>query len=247
MANCSSLYSWRFCKTKCWHADLVETNLRDVHHATSGRVGYIHVPDTCQLGFSEFYRYFGPQCNKEALIVDLRCNAGGYASELFLKHLRTLPIGWNIPRTGRGQMTVCPQLCTSGRFVMLVDENTCSDGECWADAFQHLGLGKVVGVQTWGGVVEVGNADLELVDGSVVSLPCDHFFLLGGTGYNLENRGVLPDVVVEWPPDTPAGHDPQLAAAIAEALKLIQTASPKPTIPPFPRTRLHRTRLSGNA
>ena len=36
--------------------DLIECRRRKVHEATSGRVGYMYVPDTTRLGFAEFYR-----------------------------------------------------------------------------------------------------------------------------------------------------------------------------------------------
>merc|ERR1719401_1183676 len=179
------------------------------------------------LGFAEFYRYFGRECDRDSLIVDLRCNGGGFATELFLKQLRNVPIGWSVAGRGRSKPQVSPELCTQGNMVLLIDENTSSDGECWAEAFQRVGLGKIVGVQTWGGVCAVGGADLELVDGGRVTIPYQHWFV-PGIGFGLENKGALPDLPVEWPP-VPAGlpgkpedRDPQLAEAIRQAESLLQ-------------------------
>eukprot|EP00927_Polykrikos_kofoidii_P048752 TRINITY_DN42967_c0_g1_i1.p1 TRINITY_DN42967_c0_g1~~TRINITY_DN42967_c0_g1_i1.p1 ORF type:complete len:1324 (+),score=213.53 TRINITY_DN42967_c0_g1_i1:57-3974(+) len=219
---------------------LVERRSKDVHEVSGGRVGYLHVPDTTELGYAEFYRYFSRECEREALVVDLRCNQGGYASELILKKLREQPIGWSVPREGRGRPTVSPALCPNNHLVLLVDENTCSDGECWANAFQSMKLGTVVGVRTWGGVVETGAADIELIDGASLSIPSVHYYVNNGTGYSLENFGVQPDIVVEWPPKAHDGSDPQLAEAVRLAMAKLASTSTKVDVPPFPRARLHR-------
>jgi len=229
--------------------DMVEDRSEIVHSLTKGRVGYVHVPDTCELGFAEFYRYYGRESEREALIVDLRCNGGGYATELLLKQLRNPPLGFNMLRPGRGKLQVSPEMSTPGHLVLLIDENTSSDGEVWAEAFKRFGMGKVVGVRTWGGVVSVGGADLETIDGGELSIPYQHYYTPGGGGYFLENHGADPDVEIHWPPAPLAGAadgerrrpDPQLAEAmrIAEEL-LAQSKTAPPEIPKFPLSRLHR-------
>ncbi|CAJ1389700.1 unnamed protein product [Effrenium voratum] len=218
--------------------DLIERNGHAVNQATGGRIGYMHIPDTVQLGFAEFHRYFRRESSKDALIIDLRCNGGGFASELFLKHLQCSVLGWTVPRPGR-RPTRCPELCTNGKCVMLVDDNTCSDAEAWAEAFKRFGLGKVIGVRTWGGVISVGAADLELIGGGELSLPDSHYYVPGETGYALENCGVIPDVIVECTPGDPKGVDPQLTEAIKHAMELLKNTG-APNLPSFPRTRLHR-------
>eukprot|EP00439_Symbiodinium_sp_Y106_P067836 s2127_g11.t1 len=219
--------------------DLVEARRRKVHESTHGRVGYLYVPDTTRLGFAEFYRSFAQEASRDALIIDLRCNKGGFASELFLKQLQCRFLGWTVPRPGR-MPTRCPELCTSGKLVLLVDENTCSDGEACAEAVQRFKLGVVVGVRTWGGVTSVGASDLDLLDGSQLVLPDSHYFIPGATGYGLENWGVTPDILSEWPPSCLAGADPQLAEGITQAVRQLPADCGRPKLPTFPRTRLHR-------
>eukprot|EP00929_Paragymnodinium_shiwhaense_P023945 TRINITY_DN14875_c0_g2_i2.p1 TRINITY_DN14875_c0_g2~~TRINITY_DN14875_c0_g2_i2.p1 ORF type:complete len:1295 (-),score=285.21 TRINITY_DN14875_c0_g2_i2:476-4360(-) len=220
--------------------DLVERRAAAVHAASKGRVGYLHVPDTSELGFAEFYRYYTKECARDALIVDLRCNTGGYVAELLLKKLREVPIGWTVRRPGRGKPNLLPGLCPSGQLVLLIDENTCSDGEYWAEAFQRMKLGKVVGQRTWGGVVEVGTADLELLGGGELQIPGAHVFMLGPIGYGLENLGATPDIPVAWPPGVPAEEDPQLAEATRQALAMVNSAEARPIVPAMPNTRLGR-------
>jgi tricorn protease len=56
------------------HEDWVQSNLRKVHKATGGRVAYVYLPDTFFGGHEAFKRYFFPQADKEAIIVDERFN-----------------------------------------------------------------------------------------------------------------------------------------------------------------------------
>jgi len=219
--------------------DHVERAGKAVHEATSGQVGYLRVPDCEIVGYAEFYRYYTRECEYKALIVDLRCNGGGYISSLVMKKLREQPLAWDVPRQGRHRPTLCPWLCPSRNLILLCDENSCSDAECWAEYFQRAKLGKVVGMRTWGGVVSIGNANLELVDGATVVIPAEHYYALDGCGYGLENFGAVPDVVVDWPPDAKE-EDPQLAEGIRQAMKMLETSSDKVDIPPVPKGRLHR-------
>jgi len=227
------------CRRNAGLRDLVEGRGRLVHDATNGRVGYLHCPDTMNLGVAEFYRYFSRECERDALIVDLRCNSGGCFSEFFLKQLRNTPIGWSMPRPGRGAREACPEFSTSGRLVLLVDERTSSDGECWAQTFRESNLAKVVGVRTWGGVVELGGANVDCLDGGYLSIPYMHYYIRG-IGYGLENSGVLPDIVVDRPPSKDDSQDVQLQEAIKLAEQMLADAHGVLEIPRFPPTRLHK-------
>ena len=56
-----------------------------MNERSGGRVGYFHVPDMQAAGFAEFHRYFGNECERDALIVDVRYNRGGHVSQLLLE------------------------------------------------------------------------------------------------------------------------------------------------------------------
>ena len=58
--------------------DWVEGNLKKVDEATGGRVAYVYVPNTARPGHAYFKRYFYPQADKDAIIVDERFNGGGW-------------------------------------------------------------------------------------------------------------------------------------------------------------------------
>ena len=124
-----------------------------------------------------------------------------------------------------GAATVYPSHA-SGAVVALVDENTGSDAELAAEAFRRLNLGVVVGTRTWGGLLTTSDS-FKLVDGSEVSMPQQAVAMtdLADSGVKIanriENRGVVPDVqVCNAPHDYANDRDPQLEAAVAEALRL---------------------------
>ena len=115
-----------------------------------------------------------------------------------------------------------------------MDENTGSDAELAAEAFRRLNLGVVVGTRTWGGLLTTSDS-FKLVDGSEVSMPQQAVAMtdLADSGVKIanriENRGVVPDVqVCNAPHDYANDRDPQLEAAVAEALRLLDAhKSPK--------------------
>ena len=50
------------------------------------------------------------------------------------------------------------QAAFRGHMVCLIDADTASDGEAFAEGFRRLGLGKVLGMRSWGGEVSGVNA-----------------------------------------------------------------------------------------
>ena len=60
---------------------------------SGGRVGYFHLPDMMSAGFAEFHRYFATECDRDALIVDVRYNRGGHVSQLLLEKVARKRIG----------------------------------------------------------------------------------------------------------------------------------------------------------
>ena len=67
--------------------DWVEGNLKRVREATGGRVAYVYVPDTSTGGHDYFKRYFYPQSDRDAIIVDERFNSGGQVADYYIEHL----------------------------------------------------------------------------------------------------------------------------------------------------------------
>ncbi|MBK9797832.1 MAG: PD40 domain-containing protein [Holophagaceae bacterium] len=211
--------------------DWVEGNLQKVHAATEGRVAYVYVPNTTTLGHTYFKRYFYPQAQKDAVIIDERYNGGGQVADYYIDLLRRPFIAMWAMRYGQDLKT--PQASIQGPKVMLVDETAGSGGDLLPWMFRKFGLGPLVGRPTWGGLVGILGFPT-LMDGGNITAP--NLAIWTEKGWVVENEGVAPDIEVEQlPKDIIAGRDPQLEKAI-ELMKTELKKSPpqKLTRPPYP-------------
>lgn len=190
--------------------DWVEGNMRRVHKATGGRAAYVYVPDTAGRGHEYFKRYFYPQSDKQAIILDERFNGGGSIADYYINHLIRPPLSWWATRYGDD--TREPGGAIDGPKVMITDETAGSGGDMLPWMFRKLHIGTIVGKRTWGGLV--GILDFPpLMDGTHVTAP--NLALWADGRWVVENEGVPPDIEVEqWPADVIAGKDPQLEKAI---------------------------------
>ncbi len=210
----------------------VEGNLRKVHERTKGRVAYVYVPNTAGSGYEYFKRYFFPQADKEAIIVDERFNGGGQVADYYIELLRRPLISYWATRYGETLRS--PNAVILGPKVMIIDETAGSGGDLLPWMFRKFNLGKLVGKRTWGGLVGILGFPT-LMDGGMVTAP--DLAIFTEEGWVVENVGVPPDIDVEQDPAAvAAGKDPQLDKAIEVVLKeLAENPPPKPPArPPFP-------------
>jgi tricorn protease len=211
--------------------DWVEGNLRKVTEATKGRVAYVYVPNTASLGHEYFKRYFFPQVDREAIIVDERFNGGGQVADYYIDLLRRPLISyWH---TRHGETIRTPSAAILGPKAMLIDETAGSGGDLLPWMFRQAGLGPLIGKRTWGGLVGILGFPV-LMDGGAVTAP--NLAIWTEDGWIVENAGVPPDIEVEQTPaDIAAGRDPQLERAIQEVLQALEkTPVPRPQTPPWP-------------
>lgn len=214
------------------YLDWVEYNRNYVEKKTQGRVGYIHIPDMgVDNGLNEFVKYFYPQVRKEALIIDDRFNGGGNVSPMIIERLRRILV---VAKNARNQQVVLtnPDAVMTGPMVCLVNELSASDGDLFPYQFKTLGLGKVIGKRTWGGVIGI-RGSLPFLDGGYLMKP--EFANFGADGkWILEGEGLTPDIEVDNDPALEyQGIDQQLDKAIELILEEIKT-NPKPQIPKVP-------------
>ena len=208
--------------------DWVEGNLRKVTEATNGRVAYVYVPNTTTAGHEYFKRYFFPQANREAIIVDERHNGGGQVADYYIDILRRPFISNWAFRYGGDLKT--PLASIQGPKVMLIDETAGSGGDLLPWMFRKLNLGTLVGRRTWGGLVGILGFPT-LMDGGAITAPNLAFWT--EEGFGVENEGVPPDVEVEQTPaGVIAGRDPQLEKAIEIALRELQANPPRKQVKP---------------
>jgi tricorn protease len=210
----------------------MEDNRRRVDDLTDGRVAYVYIPDTSAAGFANFNRYFFSQVDKQAVILDARFNHGGSIADYIVDYLRRSPQMVNTAREGEDMIE--PVAGIYGPKVMIINQMSGSGGDALPWLFRKAGLGPLIGVRTWGGLVGIGGYP-RLIDGGWVTAP--RWGLYGTEGeWEVENVGIPPDIEVEQDPARMRhGQDPQLEKAIAVILELLEK-NPPPTFqrPPYP-------------
>jgi tricorn protease len=211
--------------------DWVERNLRFVTETTGGRVAYVYVPNTASLGHTYFKRYFFPQANREAVIVDERHNGGGLVADYYIDALRRPLVSFWAMRYGADLKS--PIAGIHGPKVMIIDETAGSGGDLLPWMFRKFNLGPLVGKRTWGGLVGILGFPA-LMDGGSVTAP--NLAIWTEEGFIVENEGVPPDIEIEQTPkDVISGRDPQLEKAIEVILNMLeQQPPPRHVRPPFP-------------
>ena len=216
------------------YQDWVRSRREYVQDRSSGRLGYLHIPDMMSTGWAQMHRDLRHAASAEGLIVDVRYNRGGHTSQLVLSRLAKQLVGWSYGRYYEEPGSY-PTGAPRGPVVFVANEFSGSDGDIVNAAAQAMGLGPVVGVRTWGGVVGI-DGRFRLVDGTSVTQP-RYAFWLEGKEWGVENYGVDPDIeVVHSPSDFFSNDDPQLDRAMEEALnQLHATPAKQPPDLPSPK------------
>jgi len=205
------------------YRDWVEHNRRRVHEASSGRVGYLHIPDMISFGFAEFHRGYLAEYDRDALIIDVRYNQGGHVSSLLLEKLARRRLGhsqarWEQPRPYTPESPAGPLVALSNEFAG-------SDGDNFSHSFKLLGLGPLIGKRTWGGVIGIWPRH-RLADGTLTTQP-EYSHWYDDVGWKVENYGTDPDIEVDnAPQDYAAGFDRQLERGIQVASELLAQRPP---------------------
>jgi len=211
----------------------VEGNRDYVERKSGGKLAYVYLPDTAGDGYTFFNRMFFAQVDKPGLIVDDRRNSGGQAANYVLEVLnRKYLSGW---KDRDGSVFNTPAAAIYGPKAMLIDQDAGSGGDFLPYGFRRLGLGKLIGTRTWGGLIGI-SANPALIDGGFLSVPFFRVFTPEGE-WHVENEGVPPDVEVPLDPlAVNAGNDVQLDAAIDDVLRQLKNTPqiPLKSAPPMP-------------
>ncbi len=211
----------------------VQQNIKKVNEATAGQVGYIHIPDMGVGGLNEFVKHFYPQLDKKALIIDDRGNGGGNVSPMILERLLRRVQRANMSRNTEIPSQT-PRQMLLGPIVVLVNQYSASDGDLFPYGIKKYGLGKVIGVRTWGGVVGIRGTH-PFIDGAVLNKPEFASYDAKTGEWIIEGYGVEPDIVIDNDPyEEYMGKDSQLDKAIAEILNALKDYKPLPDIPEGP-------------
>ncbi|NLE37354.1 MAG: peptidase S41, partial [Pirellulaceae bacterium] len=199
------------------YLDWVKGNFEKVSRATDGRVAYLHIPNMMDEGICEFIKWFYPQIRKEGLIVDARNNGGGNISQWIIERLDNKLLGTRFGRMSDRPGTY-PDVVFHGHMACLLNQTSASDGDIFPYRFRKAGLGPLIGMRSWGGVVGIGGTG-PLLDGGQVYIPMRATNAPDGR-WTIEGHGVDPDIEVDNDPKSVIeGRDPQLERAIEEVMK----------------------------
>ncbi len=213
------------------HLLWIQRNRERVNRMSNGRIGYIFIPDMETLGLNEFVRQYFPQLRKQALVIDVRYNGGGFVDQMIFERLRRILVGMMSARNAKP--TTVPDQVFVGPMACVTNHYAASDGDFFSYFFKKYKLGKLIGTRTWGGVRGIRGYTW-LIDHGYTTQP---EFALYSTHskWLIENHGVEPDIRVDnLPEQVMAGRDPQLETAVKLLLKQIKAHPTKlPKVPPF--------------
>jgi len=202
-----------------------------VEALSDGRLGYLHIRGMNMPSVRDFERdLYAAAHGKDGLIIDVRDNGGGFTTDILLSSLTAPRHAYTVPR-GAEEEDARPDAYPRDRRLIyqyqrpisvVINQHSFSNAEIFSHAIKTIGRGKLVGTQTFGGVISTGG--VRLIDGTFVRRPFRGWFLPDGT--DMEHNGAVPDIpVAQTPASEVGGRDPQLEAAVHELLERVE-ASP---------------------
>ena len=156
---------------------------------------------------------------KDALIIDVRFNNGGWITDLLLSMLFMPEHAYTIPRSGgvgypQGRRTYYH---FTKPIYVLCNEFSYSNAEIFSHAIKTLNRGTVIGNETFGAVISTGGKSL--LNGGWVRQPFRGWYVKG-SNLNQENNGAVPHhLIVPKQDEKIKKQDSQLDKAIQLFLK----------------------------
>lgn len=214
--------------------DWIENNRKKVAELSGGKLAYVYVPNTGGRGFAYFNRYYFAQQDKKGVIIDERNNGGGSAADYMIDIMSRTLFGYFNSKANDNRPWTTPIAGIWGPKVMIINERAGSGGDLLPYMFKAKGIGPLVGTRTWGGLVGTWDTP-PFIDGGRMVAPRGGFFDMEGK-WAVEGDGIAPDIeVIQEPKLVLEGRDPQLEAAVKEALRLLETSTfelkPEPPAP----------------
>lgn len=196
--------------------DWIAMNRKNVREWSNDRIAYTYMKNMTGPQLESFLLdMVAEENNREGLILDLRFNTGGNVHDKVLNFLAQRPyLQW---KYRGGKKTQQSNFGPSAKpIVLLINQASLSDAEMTAAGFKELGLGTIIGTETYRWIIFTSAKGL--VDNSSYRVPAWGCYTFDGK--NLEHTGVAPDIHVENTfLDNLNGDDPQLQRAIDEILK----------------------------
>ena len=214
--------------------DWMEGNRMKVAELSNNKLAYVYVPNTGGGGFTNFNRYYFSQQDKKGVIIDERNNGGGSAADYMIDIMSREIFGYFNSKAGDNRPWTTPISGIWGPKVMIINERAGSGGDLLPYMFKVKGIGPLVGTRTWGGLVGTWDTP-PFIDGGRMVAPRGGFYDSNGN-WAVEGVGISPDIeVIQDPKLIMQGKDPQLEAAVKEALRLLEKnefkMKPEPVAP----------------
>ena len=157
--------------------------------------------------------------------------------------------------TREGEDVILPQQAIYGPKVMIANEMSGSGGDALPWLFKKAGIGPLVGVRTWGGLVGIGGYP-QLIDGGSVTAPRWALYGTNGRVGGREPRhragrrgGAGPGA--RAPGARPAARDARSRSRSRRSRRTRRRSSQRPAYPDYgprlPKTREPVLEVAGNA
>jgi tricorn protease len=221
--------SERALRQRAW----VEDNRRRVDELSDGKLAYVWIPNTGGRGVISFNRYFFAQQDRPGAVIDERFNSGGLLDD-YMVDLMTRKLRAALTNEVPGGKPFTLPAGILGPKVLLINELAGSGGDYFPWVFRQQQAGPLIGTRTWGGLVK-SSVHYPLIDGGALTAPDNAVFDPLKGEWIGENMGIPPDIEVLLDAKTVVeGRDPQLEAAVEEALRLLALQpAPGITVPAY--------------
>ncbi len=201
--------------SRLFYEEWTDQNRHRVKALSNDKIAYAHMKNMGTGELNNFIMTLTRELkDKEGLILDLRYNTGGNVHDDVLRFLQQRTyLQWK-SRGGvlSNQSNFAP---ADVPIVLLINEQSLSDAEMTAAGFKELGLGTIIGTETYRWIIFTSG--MGLVDGSSHRMPAWGCYTLDGK--NLEREGVAPDIYVKQSfVDRLKEKDPQIERAVQEIL-----------------------------
>lgn len=198
------------------YEEWIDRRQQIVDEQSDERIAYVHMRNMGGGELQDFKEEMVSEGeDRDALILDLRYNTGGNVHDEVLQFLSQRPyLQWGYRE---GELTTQSNFTPAAKpIVLLVNEQSLSDAELTAQGFKELGLGTIIGTETYRWIIFTSGKGL--VDGSFYRLPSWGVYTFEGE--NLEKTGVSPDIYVKNSfKDRLDGEDPQLQRALEHIIQ----------------------------
>lgn len=200
-----------------------------VEEVYEGNIGYIKLTSFDETTYSEFVNAYNDLIKGKkvkGLILDLRNNPGGLLDVATAITDILVPKGkivYTLDKAGLEEAIYSGSGKIKVPLVVIINEGSASASEVLAGAVKDYGVGKIVGVKSYGkGVVQ---SLISLRDGTYLKVTTNEYF--SPNGNKIDGEGVTPDIEVNLPENIESYYnleyedDTQLQKAIEEIKKMM--------------------------